>query len=620
MIAGGGALYLFALHDDPGASGSGGGEEKYMFLENVGVHLRVDSRGGLAVIEEIGYDLGSKAWHGLYQDVILAHDEKVESVSVARVTGGFESALEPGSGIVLGVGGAYGSYGHGVVNDNGRRLRIVWNVNDTGSQTFIVRYKLSGAVENHSDASSLLWDVWGTGWETGVNRISVGVAFPGEIKILQPRTDGLQQRVSTPRISGRRGQFSAHDLPAGEPVQIQAAAEPLSRTPADPAPILPSIEKEVARVDTYNADRAEHSAELREKPYAWFLLWALAGAAGGLLLVFLIYLAFGRDRTRPISAGGSYQYPPEKIPAPVIAKALGTVETENLVSATLLSLLQRDVFRVMPSTTKKEDIGIMNNVGEATFDASKVAPWELPIAELLQLAIDDHPQRAPDFTKLKKHVTASQAELKIAAFTKALDGQMPGYQLQRTYRGRVRRTFTAIVAGAFYLLALIATIGTGENDAGARWDASWWALPMLGCASVVLWSAVEGNVFYRLKPEQEQRVRAWETYQDFFRNMDLSREYPLTVEIWDEALVYAAAFGFAKKVITNMPRTAPDGSHDTGYNTGLEPIAHSSFAVSALGSMTSGISSVTGMSTSSSSSSGGGFSGGSSGGGGGGGW
>jgi uncharacterized membrane protein len=91
------------------------------------------------------------------------------------------------------------------------------------------------------------------------------------------------------------------------------------------------------------------------------------------------------------------------------------------------------------------------------------------------------------------------------------------------------------------------------------------------------------------------------------------------VEIWDEALVYAAAFGFAKKVITNMPRTAPDGSPATGDTTGLGSIANNAFAVSALSSMTSGISSVTGM-ASSSSSSGGGFSGGASGGGGGGGW
>ncbi len=620
MIAGGTALFMLALRDDPNARGSGGGDDKYMFLENVDTRLRVDAAGRLNVASRLSYDLGTDAWHGLYQDVILNHGEEVAAVSVARAFGDAEDPFAPGSGIVLGVGGAYGSYGYGVVNDPTRRLRIVWNVNDAGRRDFIVRYKLRGAVANHRDASSLLWDVWGTGWETGVKRLDVGVSFPGEIISLHPRTDGLQQRVSTPSVRGHRAAFSVRDLPARQPVQIQAAATPLARMPREISDVLPKITREQARIDAVNADRAKRSSELHDRSFFQLLAWALAGALGGLVAVYLLYLAFGRDRTKPISAGGTYQYPPEKIPAPVIAKALGGAETENLVSATLLSLLQRDVFRVMPSTTKKEDIGIMNNVGETAYDAGAVAPWEQPIADLLQSAIDDHPEHAPDFTKLKKHLSPTDAESKINAFNIAIDAEMKRLGIKRTYRGYLRRTMLSVVASGLFVLAVIAAIGSGGTDAAARWDGSWFSLPLMGFASALLWAAVEGNSFYTLKPDQAERVRRWETYQDFFRDMDLSREYPLTVEIWDEALVYAAAFGFAKKVITNMPRTAADGTLAAGSTTGLGSIANNAFAVSALGSMTSGMSSVTGMASSSSSSSGGGFSGGASGGGGGGGW
>ncbi|MBI5309620.1 MAG: DUF2207 domain-containing protein [Actinobacteria bacterium] len=618
IIGGTTALFMFAIHADPTATGSGGGEEKYMFLEQVDTRLRVDSKGELTVSEKLSYDLGSKAWHGLYQDVILNHGEQVKDVRVWRVTGGFADPMAPGSGIELGVGGAYGSYGYGVVKAPSRRLRIVWNVNDTGHREFIVRYRLHGAVENYRDASSLLWDVWGTGWETGVGLLNVGIAFPGAIDLVHPRTDGLQTRTTEPSIDGRRGSFTVRSVPKEQPVQVQVAAKPLSGMPKENSDVLPSIAKESARIDAVNADRAKRSDELRERPFIWFLLWSLAGALAGLAIVYLANLVMGRDRTRPIPAGGSYQYPPEKIPAPVIAKALGGAETENLVSATLLSLLQRDIFRVMPSTTKKEDIGIMNNVGETSYNATTVAPWERPVADLLQSTIDDHPEHAPDFTKLKKHLKPSEAESKIEAFDSALDAEMPKFNLERTYRGHLRRTLICVFAGLLFLLALIAMLGSGGTDAAARWDASWWALPLVGFSNVLFWSALEGNAFYRLKPEQEERVRKWETYQDFFRNMDLSNQYPLTVEIWDEALVYAAAFGFAEKVITNMPRTNADGSPAAGDTAGLGSIANNAFAVSALSSMTSGIGSVTGMA--SDSSSGGGFSGGASGGGGGGGW
>lgn len=615
MIAAGAALFMLALHADPTASGSGGGEDKYMFLEQVDTRMRVDERGGLTVTELLSYDLGSKNWRGLYQDIILNHGEKVESVSVSRVSGDVIVPLGPGSGIELGVGGDYGTYGYGVVDDPSRRLRIVWNVNDSGDKQFLVRYKLRGAVSNHSDASSLLWEVWGTGWETGVGRLNVGVIFPGRMKSLDVRTDRLQDRVSKPQIRGRTGSFSVRDLPAGEFVEFRAAAEPLTRMPREAGEVLPRLASEQARIDAFNAQQALESRELRDRPYSWFLFRALIGALIGLVAVFLIYLWLGRDPTKKVSAGGSYQYPPEKIPAPVIVKALGGAETEHLVSATLLSLLQRDTFRMLPSTTKKEDVAIANNVGQSAYDGAQLTSWERPIADLLQSAIDAHPEHTPDFSKLKKHLSPTEAEKKIAEFDKALDAEMKQLGVKRTFRGYFRRTVFAVLAGGLYVIAVIAMLGNGGNDAAERWNSSHWSLPLLGFASVLLWAAIEGNAFYRLKPDQAERVRSWETYEDFFAEMDMSREYPLTIELWDEALVYGAAFGYAKKVITNMPR--PAGA-DT--SAGLGAIANNAYAASAIGSMTSGISGVTGMAAASSSSSSGGSSGGGSGGGGGGGW
>jgi uncharacterized membrane protein len=303
----------------------------------------------------------------------------------------------------------------------------------------------------------------------------------------------------------------------------------------------------------------------------------------------------------------------------VIAQALGGASNDHLVSATLLSMLQRDIFRVIPSDTKKEDVAIMNNVGETTFNAANVQPWEAPIAELLQGAIDKHERHAPDFLKLKKYLDESTAESKIDAFTKALKAERPKYQLKSTYRGRVRRWFIGILALALYVLAFIAIIGSSGNDAAARYDDTRWTLVLIGLMPVLLWAAIEGNAFYRLKADQADRVRKWETYQDFFANMDMSREYPLTVEIWDEALVYAAAFGYAEEVITNMPRTGGDGqATGIGQGQGLGWMAYNAGALGAFNGMSSGISGVTSMASSSSSS--GGSSGGASGGGGGGGW
>ncbi|MBI2690440.1 MAG: DUF2207 domain-containing protein [Solirubrobacterales bacterium] len=622
MIAVGVALFQLRLHDDLDArefSNSDSGQT--MFLQEVSSTFDVRSNGDLRVTEALGYDLGNETWRGLYQDFILPKGAEVKSVSVSRLSGNTELPLVPGSGIKLGKGGAYGSYGSGVVKDPDRRLRVVWNINDTDRQAFLVRYTLSNAAKNYQDASTLLWDVWGTGWETGVGTMSVRVRFPSDLEVFYPRAGDLQRRISNREVDGNVGSFTATNLPQKRQVQVRAAAAPLTRMPKQPENILPKLKAEQAVIDARNADYDKRSSELLDESYIWFAFKSLLAALIGLAFVMLCWMLMGRDKTRMVAAGGTYQYPPEKIPAPVIAKALGGAETENLVSATLLSLLQRDVFRVLPSVEKKEDVSIRNNVGEATFDTTKVESWELPIAEMLQTAIDAHPEKSPDFLKLKKFIPAGTAESKIAAYEKALKAQMPQYELKSTYRGRVRRWIIGIVAISLYTIGLVAIIGTDGGNAAARYDDMRVGLFMIGFFPVLVWAAVEGNAFYRLKDDQAERVRNWETYQDFFRKMDMSRDYPLTVEIWDEALIYAASFGFAKKVITNMPRTDAAGTPVVSNvsGAGIGWMAGNAAAAGTLGSMTSGISGVTGM-ASSSSSGGSGFSGGGGGGGGGGGW
>lgn len=614
-------LFEVRLHDDPDARRySNSDNNKTMFLNSVESGFDVRRDGGLNVTERISYDLGSDAWHGLYQDIVLANGENVDAVQVFRIDNGFSQKLQPGSGIKLGVGGAYGTYGFGVIKDPDRRLRIVWNVNDTGFHTFEIRYALSGAVKNYRDASSLLWDVWGTGWETGVEKMVVSVRFPGRIKLFYPRLGDLQRRITDKRISGRVGQFTVENLPQKRQVQIQAAAPPLSGMPREAKNILPTLKAQQAAIDKRNASYIQRSQELLDKPFAWYLILPAIGALIALLIVAICAMTFGRDDTEMVSAGGTYQYPPEKIPPAVIAKALGGTETKNLVSSTILGFLQRDVFRVLPSVEKKEDVSIRNLVGETTYDKSKVESWEEPIASLLQSAINKHPEKSPDFSKLKKYLDAETAESKISSYEKKLKEQFTNYDLKSTYRGRVRRWFIGIFALLIYILGGILILATDGGNAAARWDDMKWGLYLVGFGPVLLWAAIEGNAFYRYRADQVDRIRKWETYQDFFAQMDMSREYPLTVEIWDEALLYAAAFGYAKKVITNMPRTDATGNPVTSTDTtGLGWMAGSAFGISSIGNMTSGISGVTGM-ASSSSSGGGGFSGGGSGGGGGGGW
>ncbi len=615
-------IFLIVLHHDPQARTFKNDDSgQSMFIERIDSLLDVGSDGSLTVDETLRFDLGSKTWRGLYKDIVLANDERVRSVRVYKMQGDVPLALGPGSGIKLGKGGAFGTYGYGVIKDPDRRLRIVWNVSDTGINTYRVRYVLDSAATNHNDASALLWDVWGKGWEAGVGELNVVVSFPGALKIMQPRAGELQSRVRDVRVRGGRGSFTVLNLPQQRQVQLRAAAEPLTGMARQSNNILPELEREVSEIDRHNAEQAEESADLLDRPWFVFLLPALIAALLAGVIVAVCGRTIGRDTTKKVSAGGSYQYPPEKLSPAVAASSFADASDDDLISSILLGFLQRDVFRVLPSPTQKEDISIRNLVGQTRYDPAKVAGYERPIAELLQEAIDAHPEHSPEFTKLKKHLSPKSAESKIAAFKKELKAEAARQGAARPYRGLVRRWLIGIGAVLLMTLAVVwIGLASDGGNAAARFDTMQFALPIFAFATVFFWAAIDGHAFYTLRRDQAERVRKWETYQDFFAKMDMSREYPLTVEIWDEALLYAAAFGYAEKVITNMPRTDDRGTPLTTSDTvGIGWMAGNAWAVGSLGSMSSGVSGITGM-ASSSSSGGGGFSGGGSGGGGGGGW
>src|SRR5204863_140193 len=115
----------------------------------------------------------------------------------------------------------------GVVKDPRRALRIVWNVNDSGPVTYIVRYRLSNAVVNHSDASSLLWNVWGSGTKAGVQKFNVSVHYPQTIKSFDARAGEYEKRVHGQVVSGGNAAFQVSDLPGQNAIQIQLLADRL---------------------------------------------------------------------------------------------------------------------------------------------------------------------------------------------------------------------------------------------------------------------------------------------------------------------------------------------------------------------------------------------------------
>ncbi|MGC4942029.1 DUF2207 domain-containing protein [Kribbella sp. DT2] len=195
-------------------------------VESLAIAYRVDRDGTVQVTETIVYRFGeSSDRHGIYRDLLVRepygddHDQRYD-VSDVKVTSptGADTTVEQ-EDVLLG--------GH---RTKALRLRIGAPEKTVTSETatYVLSYRLRGAIRYFADHAELYWNATGRGWIAPLQKVEVTVEVPGGV----PRATCYAGKLgsTTPceraNLANGKATYTHGTLPTGEQLTIAAWINP----------------------------------------------------------------------------------------------------------------------------------------------------------------------------------------------------------------------------------------------------------------------------------------------------------------------------------------------------------------------------------------------------------
>ena len=560
------------------------GEDRSYSIDNADIQLFVQSDGLLHVKESLFFSFSGE-YNGVYRDIPLRSDQSIKDIKIITE-------------------GAYSSY---VVYSEGDVKRIKIYLYSDPEKTrpisnrnvkVIIEYDFVNAINIYNDVGELHYKIWGEHWDVAVGEVTSTIHFNSSSENhkfwVNPYDLSVENSTTTSSISLKTGSISS-----GNFFEIRAAIpksnfeNPVyaNRINRDGLAEMEKIQKEIA-------DNFAFKSVLY--PIIAVIIMILS-----IVPPIYIYLKYGREPKTQYY--GEYEREPPTDDPPALVNALvagakdvGDPDIEGF-QATIMDLINRKVFSVVPKETEGESLKLKCNPYEYT-DFNK---FEIKVIKFL------FPYN--DIVDLKKfmdeldpeHFQQLFASWKANLIDEFLDEKtLKKYFIDKGSSMLFNYGFAFVVI-PFVLLFVFIIFG----EYPFVWSL-YGALLIMGIVGIIclLLPSGIGGRWTEYGKEYDEK---WKNFKKYLNDFSLMKEYPPeSVAVWNDYLVYATALGVADKVEKAMKMHLPAETlerenvyyyhHYGGYT-----------------SMSQGLSTALNYSSSSSSSGGGGSGGGSGGGGGG---
>lgn len=304
--------------------------QSYEHIENFDTNIQINSDGTINVSEDILYDFGTTNRHGIFRNIPFTKvnennkrvDLEFENFSVTDENNKsykFETSTE-NEQIILKIGDP--------------------NSTITGTHTYNISYKVSGAIGYFKDYDELYWNSTGTQWDVPITNTKTLISFPDKIEPGQSAcfTGAYQSTYSNCEItpSGNKTLFAASDLNPYEGMTV------VTKLKKGSVAYLP----------------AEVYVSFWEKPLGklTFLAIILAAVFWYLILpIILVVRYFKHGRDPYVGPAVTAWYDP---PVTQGGKALSPTETGSLIDE---SVETRDIFAAIIDLARRGYIKIIES-------------------------------------------------------------------------------------------------------------------------------------------------------------------------------------------------------------------------------------------------------------------
>ena len=240
-------------------------------------HSEIDVQpdGALAITETIGVDFGSLQKHGIFREIPIEYDYDAEHNRIYQFT-------------ALGVTDGAGAASPYEQSRNGANVQLKIGDPDktvSGKQTYVISYRIEGALNAFADHDELYWNVNGPDWPVPTTLASATVRIPG----------GVYPQIAC--FAGPPGSTSACDQAVVSDQGEGALFTTRGLASGDQLTVVVSIPKGAV---------AEPQVLLVDKPENWFeqnfhvsvpiVVAAVVMLLGGLVALIIGWWRYGRDR------------------------------------------------------------------------------------------------------------------------------------------------------------------------------------------------------------------------------------------------------------------------------------------------------------------------------------
>lgn len=634
-------------HEQP--SRVGGGSKSYG-LPSARVNMTLRADGSIDVVERITFDFRG-SFQGAYRDIPVRAGDLIENVSVCAspdligdpdVPDVSKSSLPcpegteaygSGGPTELGSTGTPGTFGtkslpisgtaEGDLNRATSTERIVWHYRAKDRRgEFVIRYRASGWIRRMRGGDRLLLAAtpWGDEWGGSLERLEVTVAGPKGADA--PRTSGAwivprgAARVERGPDGAASMTFSVIDIEPAERVELlavlpRAAGVRSAGLPQDGRSIA-SAAREGREAQTAARDRSQRRDQLNEGRVRLTILAAVAGLGLGLLLTLLTWAIRLRDPRISVDPSSQVTQPPSRLTPAEAACLVDQYQRppDRALVATIFDLIRRGAWTVVPAQGTKRgtqaDIALKKIKDGTAFD---VTPWEARARTLVNIVIEgqrsgvalgefrasirESPKRSNKVAVQREQffVQTANAVAKAGWFERPM---LLGLHIL------VSLAAIAVVIGAVMLLGLPGMAWKYDSD--PRIVAGLGALVLAGATAfaapiLVLLTLRPARLRYTQVGARDAAAwRAYRRYLDEYGHM--GDEQTASIELWEQHLVYAIAFGCADAILDAVrPDATRAGVGDNSSFSNVTPgsvgglssgVAAGSFASSGSGSGSSG--------------------------------
>jgi len=557
----------------------------------------VQPDGGLAITETTAVDFGPLEKHGIFREIPVEYDYDGSHNRIYRF-----KALS-----VTDAAGTRWPYEQG---RNGANVRLKIGDADrtvSGKQTYVIAYRIEGALNAFPDHDELYWNVNGPDWPVSTSEVSATVSVPGGkytgISCFQGDTGSSEPCLSTIPASREGAHFVSRPLRSGGQLTVVAGIP--KGAVAEPQVLL--------------VDKPKNAFEQNFRFAPWIIVATILASLGAVAGLVAYWWRSGRDRvytsiyylsqnpeerTRPMLYRDQIvvEYtPPDQLRPAQMGLLLDESADTKDVTATIVDLAVRGYLKI----EEKEKAWVF---GKKDWHLTKLKegadlqPFERTILDGLFEGSD-----AVDVSDLKaKYVdTLKTAEAELYA--------------DATGRGWFARSPTSARTGSVIAGVVVVAAGAGAGALfGREWGAALIASPVVVAGALLV---LGSRWMVRRTARGSEALRRVLGFRLYIDTAEKDRQrFNEQANIFAAYLPYAIVFGSVEKWARAF-RDIDTAAATQGWYAGPGPFSAPAFSDS-LSSFSSSVSSVIASTPASSGSSGfgGGGAGGGGGGGGGGSW